>query len=95
MTRMKRCPYCAEEIQDAAIKCKHCGEMLSVTEIAPKTQKQPRAKSVVQAIIVIGVIVGVAWLMLWRISQTNRDAARDNAAAQKRIEQQVRRLSGP
>lgn len=41
---MKTCPFCAEPIQDAAIKCKHCHEFLDGSGVSRAGRRSARQR---------------------------------------------------
>ncbi len=70
---MKKCPFCAEEIQDEAIKCKHCGEFLD-KGIRPSAGEEKMQWYFSTSFILIAVCcVGpLALPLIWWRPQTTR-----------------------
>lgn len=65
---MKNCPFCAEQIQDAAVVCKHCGREVnkplrdSNTEPPQKIEVVQKSSGLVTVLIVLAIVALLAFL---------------------------------
>lgn len=96
---MRSCPFCAEDIQDAAVVCKHCQHPVKASTAAPsQADQRPAAPvSVLGALLALGSLGAIAFVVVAMMAAPSTPPApHDKATAYAMCQDWVKgRLQSP